>query len=303
VRFSRLFVTAFFSCMACRAQATVQQKFAPSAEFDAYWNSGVAELSRYSLIQARYGELHKGELIAIVVTEPFRTDKQVKSELTPGQNDTAVLKAQLMRRFATGFYDYTLTTTSFKELDPQSLPLKVTGSAVDWCGHSWLQLNLKGGRYGVQSRSYFEEFADEDFSLAAALSEDDIWQRIRLEPSALPTGEIRLIPSLVSSRLRHRRPAGETAMATLDLTGKKGSYALVYDAGREDERRVEFIFEKGFPYAITEFRETYLDGFQRQKKLTTVAKLTGTKRSAYWREHEPQHLKFRKELGVKGFNE
>jgi len=280
----------------------VQKNFSPTAEFNAYWNSGVAEISRYSLAQARYGELHKGEMIVITVTEPFRSDKQVKSELKPGHNDTTVLKAHIVRRFATGIYDYTLTTSSFKPLAPQDLALKLTGAAVDWCGHSWLQLNLKGSQYTVQSRSYFEEFADEDFSLAAAISEDEIWQRIRLEPAALPTGEIRIIPSLVSSRLRHRRPAAETATATLDLAGpKQGTYALVYGTG-ENERRVEFIFEKAFPYTISEFRETYLDGFERRKKLTTAAKLTNIRRSAYWREHNPEHINLRKKLGITGFD-
>ena len=58
--------------------------FTATAEFDKYWNSGLAELARYELQQARYGAVHRGEMIAIFVTEPFRTDKQVKSELTPG---------------------------------------------------------------------------------------------------------------------------------------------------------------------------------------------------------------------------
>lgn len=280
--------------------------FKPSAEFSAYWNAGVAELARYDLTQARYGNLHRGEMLAIFVAEPFRSDKQVKADMTPQAADTVVLKAQLMRRFATGLYDYAMTTTSFKPLNiaVHAPALKVTGSSVDWCGHTWLQLNLKKEGYALQGRSYFEESGDENFELPAAVSEDEIWQRIRMAPQSLPIGKVQVIPSLISSRLRHRRPAAESATADLQTYGalKQGEYSLVYDAGLPTERRVAFIFENTFPHKIFEYQETYMDGFKNPKKLTTVARLKKTVRSAYWQEHDPEHAKLRRDFGVTGAN-
>lgn len=277
-----------------------------SAEFQNYWNAGLAELSRFDLTQARYGKIHRGELIAIVVTEPFRTDKQVKSELSPGVSDTGVLKAQLMRRFATGIYDYAITTTSFKPLDTVHFPhaLKVTGSAVDWCGHAWLQLNLKSENYAVQGRSYFEESADDDFLLGLAIAEDEIWQRIRIAPKALPVGKVAFIPPLHASRLRHRKLAVQPADAELraDASQKQSEYSLTYDGGLPSERRVSFVFEDSFPHRIVEYRETYLDGFGKPEKLTTIARLKKTIRRAYWRDHDPEHNILRREFGVSGFN-
>ena len=35
-------------------------------DFDAYWFSGEAELTRYELSQARYGEAHQGEAVFIL---------------------------------------------------------------------------------------------------------------------------------------------------------------------------------------------------------------------------------------------
>lgn len=286
--------------------ALPSEQFTPTPEFNNYWNAGLAELSRYELSQARYGNLNRGEMIVIVVTEPFRTDKQVKSELTAGISETPVLKAQLMRRFATGIYDYVITTTSFKSLDTNAFPhaLKVSGSAVDWCGHAWLQLNLKKGSYLAQGRSYFEEAADEDFSVSLAISEDEIWQRIRMQPGSLPVGRIQMIPSLSSSRLRHRKVFAETVTAAVQhlTAAKRTEYSLVYDTGLPTERRVVFTFANTFPYSIHEYQETYLDGFKTPKKLTTVARLKKTMRSPYWQQHNPEHLKLRRDLGVTGLN-
>ena len=48
--------------------------------FADYWHQGVAELTRYRLRQARYGEVYDGEAVLIFVTEPFLPDAQVKHE-------------------------------------------------------------------------------------------------------------------------------------------------------------------------------------------------------------------------------
>lgn len=301
-----LFILAIACGKSPQSLSATSPAFMPSAEFSAYWNAGVAELSRYELTQARYGNLHRGEMLAIVVAEPFLTQKQVKADRSSGAADAVVLKAQLMRRFATGIYDYAITTTSFKPLNTAAFPLalKVTGSAVDWCGHAWLQLNLKKDGYAAQGRSYFEESGDEDFVLPAAVSEDEIWQRIRMAPQNLPIGRLPVIPSMVSSRLRHRKLAAEPAVAELQTSGalKQSEYSLLYDAGLPTERRITFVFENTFPHKILEFQETYMDGFKNPKKLTTVARLKKTVRSAYWQEHDPEHRKLRREFGVMGAN-
>lgn len=305
--FQALLILALCDCRNSAASAVAASAaFTPSPEFSRYWLSGTAELARFSLSQARYSEIHNGELVVITVSEPFRSDKQVKSELTPGVNEVTVLKVQQMRRFATGIYDYALTTTSFKPLDTAMHPLalKVTGSAVDWCGQAWLQLNLKKGSYAVQGRSYFEESGDEDFAVPGIMSEDEIWQRIRLQPTALPQGTVQVIPSLFSSRLRHRKLAAEQANAELLMYGalKQSEYSLVYALGTANERRVSFIFENNFPHRILEYRETYMDGFEKPKKLTTIARLKKTVNTAYWREHDNNHRAKRRALGVTGFD-
>ena len=87
--------------LSCESARNLQPP-ALHADFNRYWQQGKAELSRYQLTQARYGNLNRGELILITVTEPFNADKQVKSDSLSGAAVRHVLKAQTMRRFTTG---------------------------------------------------------------------------------------------------------------------------------------------------------------------------------------------------------
>jgi hypothetical protein len=279
--------------------------------FDKYWQQGKAELSRYRLNQARYGNLNRGEMVVITVTEPFNTDKQVKSDSASGQAVRPVMKAQTMRRFTTGIYDYAITTTSFKPLDDAVTrpAMKITSTAVDWCGQTFAQLNQTGKGYRVESRSYFESEGDETFSVGNAFGEDEIWQRIRLAPDMLPVGEINVLPALSAVRLRHRRLAAEPASATLsdyngnDFSGKQlRSYRLVYAMGQSDERNVDFIFERAFPHTIVGYTEEYADGFVTPRRLKTIAKLSKTVLLDYWRTHDPEHEVLRRQLSVTGFS-
>lgn len=299
-----LALSSAISGLACGRQR-VQNSPALSAEFNKYWMNGKAEVSRYALTQARYGNLNKGDMILIMVTEPFKTGKQVKSELNPGVRDETILKAQTMRKFITGIYDYTMTTTSFKPLADDQKSLKINGSSVEWCGQTFFQLNRIEDEYKVQSRSYFESESDDEFRIAGAISEDEIWQRIRLNPDALPKGNVSFMPSLTSARLRHRKLKAESAVATRKVyTGNmvKGhdltSYVLIYAAGDPDERNVEFIFESKFPHRIVAMTEEYMDGFKNPKRLKTTAILSKQIMLDYWRTHDPEHEVLRKELGL-----
>ncbi|HMV34270.1 MAG TPA: hypothetical protein PKM44_06865 [Turneriella sp.] len=307
---SRIVAGAILLVLSCtRPQAESQRVAEPGQQFQAYWNAGKAELARYELRQARYGQVHPGEMVVITVTEPFRTDRQVKAESAEGaQHAVNVLKVQQMRRFATGIYDYALTTTSFRPFAAQpAAVLKVTGSAVDWCGHAWLQLNRRKDSFAVESRSYFENPGDMEYSVSAALSEDEIWQRIRTNPAALPVGKITVVPSLMSARLRHRATQVETARAELQQFArlKQTEYSLVYGQGQDDERQVAFIFESEFPHRVLEYRELYSDvigGGGKKDKLSTVARLKKTILSPYWQQHDLIHKKDRKDFGVRGFD-
>jgi len=278
--------------------------FTASQNFRDYWYNGQAEISRYQLDQVQYGAVNPGEAVLIFVTEDFRTDTQVKLESDAKDKATSVLKLNSIRRFVTGIYDYSLYSSVFTPIDTKQYERshKVTMSAQDWCGQVYTQLNLNGGKYDVMKRSYFEKDATEDFKIAAAWLEDEIWTRLRMNPAALPMGETQVIPAAYAARLAGQKLEPQKALGTLAdykgdaFTGKAlQQYSLNYPAA---QRELRIVFEKAFPHAIAGWEETYPS---RGKTLTTRATKTEQVRSDYWSHNAPVDTTLRKELGVTGY--
>jgi hypothetical protein len=272
-------------------------------QFHQYWYQQKAELARYALSQARYGEIHKGESVLIFVTEPFLKDKQVKYEFGDKTNSIPVLKMNFTRKFYTGIYPYSVMTSVFSPLDYQKLrTLKVTSSSQEWCGNTFMQLNNRNGKYHAEIRSYFQKEGDQDFDLNYAWLEDELWTRIRMAPSTLPIGEIDLIPGLQFIRLWHFDMKAEKATAEMSsVTDRKLStkpinvYTISY---KNIPRKVVIKFEKEFPYAIVAWAETQPGGFSGSKLLTTEAVLTKRILLDYWNRHNLEDDHYRKELGL-----
>lgn len=310
-----LVMVALSVLFAFAMKATIFQKpatplVAPTAvpkQFSDYWFAGKAELNSYRLEQAQYGALNPGSAVLIFVTEDFRTDIQVKSE-SPQSRDKSVpvLKTNFVRKFNTGIYDYSMFTSVFTPINngngqPNkfSNTLKVSTSIQEWCGHSYVQLNLKNNGYAVNSRSYFEKEATEDYRVDQVLLEDELWNRVRLAPDKLPTGDLTIIPSSVSGRLRHRKLDPLAATATKEAYAGiafKGDslqgYTVSYTA---DGTKFMIVFEGKFPYRIVGWENTYK---QKDKVLTSRAVLQKTMLSDYWNHNAPVDSTLRKELGL-----
>ena len=133
-----------------------------------YWYNGTAELNRYTLQQARYGEMREGDAVLIFVTEDFLKDQQVKYEGGPRDGVSSVLKMNATKKFWTGVYPYSLMTSVFTPINEIAPSLKVTTTAQEWCGHSYSQLNLRGNRYEGVLHSYFMREGDRQFSIEGA---------------------------------------------------------------------------------------------------------------------------------------
>jgi hypothetical protein len=267
-----------------------------SARFGQYWYQGKAELTRYKLDQARYGEMHSGEAVLIYVTEPFLADKQVKLEHGDLSRGVTVLKLNFVRKFFTGIYPYSLMTSTFSPVDfARARTLKVASQSQEWCGLTFTQLNLRNGRYSGLLRSYFEDEGDRSFDFSEAWLEDELWTRIRLAPDTLPQGNVSIVPGLQYARLWHREVRPETARATLRTYGDESVYALEYSA---IQRKLSIRFERKFPYKIVSWEETQPGAFDGTPLLTTKAVATGSLMLDYWRRHGNADAHYRKELGL-----
>ena len=183
--------------------------------------------------------------------------------------------------------------------------MKVSTSVQEWCGHIFTQLNLRKTKYHVSSKSYFESEGDQETDLPIALLEDELWNRIRLNPSGLPTGSIQLIPGTTFARLQHlplQAEAATVALAAAPAIPRFGSigplqaYSLKYNSGRT----LTIFFEQAFPHRILGWDETYLDrpGSKTPRQLTTRATRRRTVQLDYWRTHNNEHLSWRDSLGL-----
>lgn len=302
------FITLIFCCFDFKnknhqANHLVIETFIQD-EFEKYWYQGKAEITSYQLEQARYGEMRAGEAILVFVTEDFLTDKQVKFEKGNAEKAVSVLKLNFIKKFITGIYDYSMMMSVFTPVNASKNPqtLKITTTSQEWCGHTYQQLNWRKNKYQVQGNSYFQNEADENYSVTADFTEDEIWARIRIAPDKLPLGNIELIPATMASRLRHIALKTEKAMATLaeskgDLGEELKIYTLQYP---ENQRTLKITFEKKFPYQIIAWEETYKDGWGANAQiLTTKAKKNKQVMTDYWTKNHNQDQVWREKLGLK----
>lgn len=290
--------------IAC-ANANDSSAVTESQQFKDYWYQGKAEMNRYELRQARYGEIHKGDAVLVFVTEDFLTDKQVKLEHGKSENAISVLKLNTSRKFFTGIYPYSILTSTFTPIDLQKWgrTLKVSNSNQEWCGHTYAQINFRDGEYKGIGHSYFQDEADREFVVKPELLEDEVWTLIRLAPQSLPTGDIEMLPGLFFIRLRHmdfKTQQANAQLSTINDASVSDKPVRVYTIQYKTiSRLLKIMFESNFPYSILAWEETYKSGFgDNAKELTTTARRTNTVYTDYWTKHSVADSTYRKKLGL-----
>ena len=267
----------------------------PSAEFNAYWHQGKAELSHYALTQARYGELRNGEAVLVFVTEDLLDSAQVKYE---GQGDaprTSVLKLNRIDRFITGIYDYSLMTSTFSPVDGTPA-MKVSCTTQDWCGQMFMQLNRRADGYKYELRSYFQADGDKDGTIGKTALEDDVMGQIRIDPKKLPNGTVDMLPTLSYLRLMHKPIAAVKVNTELTVQGDTSTYRMQFTSL---DRKVSIHFGTAFPHVIYGWEETRPDGFgDKERTLTTTARLKEQVMEPYWAQHAVADSTYRRMLGL-----
>ena len=265
-----------------------------SKEFKDYWYAGNAEITSYKLEQARYGELREGTSVLIYVTEPFAADKQVKADQSNPEN-IPVLKLNSTKKYLTGIYPYSIMSSSFYPVHDNQQAIKVAFSAQEWCGQVFAQINNRE-KFKIKTFSYFESEGDKDFELDKDVLENEIWNKIRINPSHLPIGEIKMIPSLEYIRMGHKELKAYNAITTLTIMNGVNTYKINYPAL---DRTLEINFDPAFPYTIDSWSETFTSGFgNRAKTMTSKATKIKTIKTPYWRQNRNNDISLRDTLGL-----
>lgn len=315
--FSALLLTLLSACeLAGTTESTTMALGATQTTMDAnpslfsgqlpkYWYEGKAEISVYDLQQSRYGQPRRGQAVLIQVSEDFLTDEQVKNDNYRNPNSTPIIKTNLIKRFTTGLYDYSIMTSVFTPTKTQEYPRsqKVTMSSQDWCGQTFGQLNATDGEaYRLQWRSYFENEGDQDLQLNTGWLEDELMNRLRIDPEGVPTGRQRIVPALDYLALMHRpleamdANCSRTAYAGDEFKGADlMEYRIEYP---ELQRELRVIYEAAAPYTIAGWREQSTRGGQ---EMVTTARLSERVREPYWQQNGNQFLPARAELNLPDF--
>lgn len=253
-----------------------------SPTFKKHWFDGFAEINSYELTQSRYGQQRKGKAVLIFVTEDFLAKEQVKAN-QKSKTTIPVLKSNRTKSFLTGIYPYSIMSSSFSSLKKKHPLIKTVASIQEWCGQSYLQLNAREKENTLVSHSYFEGEADQNLKLPKTVSEDELWNLIRLNPKNLPQGEFILLPSLEIIRLNHIE--AKAVKATASLEG--GNYTLYIPSL---QRSLSIHFDQNFPYTIEGWEEKY---DHKGEQYTSTAKRIHTERRQYWQENNTASTRFR----------
>ncbi|MDC6364469.1 MULTISPECIES: septum formation inhibitor Maf [Flavobacteriaceae] len=265
-----------------------------SEEFKAYWYAGNAEITSYKLEQARYGQIRDGHSVLIYVTEPFLPEKQVKADRN-GRNNVSVLKLNTTKKYLTGIYPYSVMSSVFYPVHDNQHAIKTSFSMQEWCGHVYSQINNRD-QFELTSHSYFESEADREFKMEKNLLEDEIWAKIRINPQDLPIGNLKIIPSLEYTRLRHKPIKAYDAITSLNSKNGLNSYTITYP---ELERALTINFSADFPHTIESWTEDFKSGFGPNAKImTTKATRLKSLKTPYWGQNGNEDLILRDSLGL-----
>ena len=281
----KIFPVLILLFVSCNESPTISKE--PGNDFKAYWYSGKAEISSYELKQNRYNQTRNGKSVLVFVTEPFKPNKQVKADGSDASN-VNVLKLNSTKKFLTGIYPYSIMNSSFYPVTDDQNAIKLTTTVQEWCGHVFAQLNNRS-EFEIKSYSYFEKEGDQSFKMKKVPLEAEVWNKIRINPSNLGTGQFEMLPSFEYLRLKHKEI--KPYKVTGAITSKKGmmTYSLEYP---ELARRLSITFQNEFPYIIESWIEKSADGYGAQ------AKRINTIKSAYWGENSNGDEKKREKLGL-----
>jgi len=263
-------------------------------DFKDYWYAGDAEITSYTLEQARYGEIREGKAVLIYVTEPFLPKVQVKADQNSPTN-IPVLKLNKTKKYLTGIYPYSIMSSTFYPVHDNQHAVKTGLSIQEWCGHIYSQINNRE-TFEYTSHSYFEGEADQQLNLEKALLENEIWNKVRIAPNNLPVGEIAIIPALEYFRVQHKPVKAYSAIATLASKDGISTYSIDYV---DTDRKLTLNFSTTFPHQIESWEEEFKSGYgPNAKVLVSRGTKLKTLKTPYWRQNSNEFVRLRDSLGL-----
>jgi hypothetical protein len=223
----------------------------------------------------------------IFVTETFTDEQRVKSD--GGHRDEyPVMKLNAVMDYQTGMYDYNVMTSTFVRIDGKGalgVPVKVSMSMQEWCGHVYEQLLPSEDAVQWTSHSYFDGEGDRQTPYplrGGAVFLDALPVLVRGLVGELKDGTYDAFPTLVSGRYAHKPPAWTSVTVSRSnvpsqVTVPAGTFEVVQVTTEVDGVRTVWSVESAAPHHLVRWERS--DG--------EVAELLGTDRIAYWQQNKP----------------
>lgn len=284
----RLFLPFVFLTVALSVGGGRAYKEPGLSDFRKVWNDGKSELSGYSLIQPRYGELRHGTAVLIFGVE------------THG-NKTA-FQMKVIKDFQTGLFSSHWMTTVWAPSERSFNPSKISFSSQEWLGSKHQELSVRENKVQGAFQSYAEGEGGpiKDLPLSKdGLFEDDLPILVRELTGVwiAPGSQISrpCLPSLYRSAL-NRAPL---EWGSVSVWKGKEVETLATSAGKFEvvawkvkpsfAPAATYWVEKAYPHRIIRWRSD--DGEE--------GTLLGSARYAYWAMNLAGDEVYRKSLGLK----
>jgi hypothetical protein len=161
------------------------------------------------------------------------------------------MKLNATKKFNTGIYPYSIMQSTFSPLSMHKHAVKVSASSQEWCGQTYMQLNNRD-QFEVESHSYFEGEADQELRLDKSTLENELWNKLRIDPTGITTGPRDIIPDFSFIRLMHIEARAYRA----EVSQQKHADTLITKIAYKDIDRILNIYQKDtFPYPILKWEE------------------------------------------------
>jgi hypothetical protein len=229
-----------------------------NAVFQKYWKTQGIESTKFILTQ---DSSTIGEATLSYTLKDF--GKDLPNGAIPS------LSSNFFQKIVQENYNYSENSSAITPLNTPlyAHALSVISSAQSNDGTDFLSFQPEPKSYLFVGRNSIETEKEIHKVTEKGNLEDEIWTKIRMNPDALPQGEIEMIPSLGYWNKIHKSPSAQEVKAEfkgVENSPKLRIYTLDYP---ELKRKLEVTFGINPPYHIFKFEETIAG-----KKITANSK-------------------------------
>jgi hypothetical protein len=226
-----------------------------------YWSGGKAEFNIYDAQIVREGQPRPGEVLHILVREPFDPKQFVRPGDPKRPETIAVLKLNQILHVPTGLSVSQQMHTSFWRVDDARL-WKFSLTSNDSVGNTYKEGRRAGEQFSYEFRTYWDGMAEgkENIILPAnGVFYDELALRVRLIDFSKPSGEfeIPLAPTIINSKKDNI--IFKAAKVSFTSTARTIDVAVRSEVGTD-----HFILDRHFPFLLREW--TAADGSRLKLK-------------------------------------